>query len=399
MPSVTTSASIVRYRSLFGNRSDIQTQSAWTKTKTWNRTPGYRALVASGSRLPDQPFAYRYITASGGSASFYGGNLTYSEGFYVFPGYLTVDSDLVSRVLLDLVDKAKGQQWNVPVFVAEGRKTAQMVYSRAVHLAMMVRELRRGRIDRFAAMFHDSVSRPSRRMKNRWKTDLGRDAVTAHADIWLEAQYGWVPFMLDVRNAVNALMDVIEEPANTVGTVRTRRRRSDVFVSPEELMYSWATQGVRTWCAARVYDSQQVRATWRFSPGVNDLPGRFGLLNPLEVVWELVPFSFVADWFFPIGDYLSALDAPFRFNHVGGTYGVRRERLSDWYKTRDQLAASTPTSGSATTTMLYVQRLPITSVPNVRLSTLRFDPKIGAARAVSGVALLAQQLSRLGKVR
>jgi hypothetical protein len=34
-----------------------------------------------------------------------------------------------------------------------------------------------------------------------------------------------------------------------------------------------------------------------------------GLLNPLSLAWELLPYSFVADWFVPIGGYLNTLDA------------------------------------------------------------------------------------------
>jgi hypothetical protein len=34
-----------------------------------------------------------------------------------------------------------------------------------------------------------------------------------------------------------------------------------------------------------------------------------GLTNPLVVAWELVPFSFVVDWFLPLGDWLNGLDA------------------------------------------------------------------------------------------
>lgn len=36
---------------------------------------------------------------------------------------------------------------------------------------------------------------------------------------------------------------------------------------------------------------------------------QFGLANPTAVAWELVPFSFVADWFVGIGDYLAAQTA------------------------------------------------------------------------------------------
>jgi hypothetical protein len=34
-----------------------------------------------------------------------------------------------------------------------------------------------------------------------------------------------------------------------------------------------------------------------------------GFTNPINLLWELLPFSFVADWFLPIGNYLEALTA------------------------------------------------------------------------------------------
>jgi hypothetical protein len=37
-----------------------------------------------------------------------------------------------------------------------------------------------------------------------------------------------------------------------------------------------------------------------------DVVGLSGLKDPLSVAWELLPYSFVADWFIPIGDFLQA---------------------------------------------------------------------------------------------
>lgn len=33
------------------------------------------------------------------------------------------------------------------------------------------------------------------------------------------------------------------------------------------------------------------------------------MLNPQSIAWELTPWSFVIDWFIPIGNYLNNLDA------------------------------------------------------------------------------------------
>lgn len=36
------------------------------------------------------------------------------------------------------------------------------------------------------------------------------------------------------------------------------------------------------------------------------IPQLLGLTNPELVAWELVPYSFVADWFIPLGDWMAA---------------------------------------------------------------------------------------------
>lgn len=58
------------------------------------------------------------------------------------------------------------------------------------------------------------------------------------------------------------------------------------------------------------------RATWKKSQDVDayvwydiEKTANFIVGNPLELAWELVPYSFVVDWMIPIGDYLISLDA------------------------------------------------------------------------------------------
>jgi hypothetical protein len=40
---------------------------------------------------------------------------------------------------------------------------------------------------------------------------------------------------------------------------------------------------------------------------IRSLVGAFGLNNPLKAFWQVLPFSFVADWFFRIGDHLDTV--------------------------------------------------------------------------------------------
>ena len=52
----------------------------------------------------------------------------------------------------------------------------------------------------------------------------------------------------------------------------------------------------------RVKQGMQIKVS---NPNVL-LANRLGLLNPISVAWELVPFSFLIDWFVPVGNYLDS---------------------------------------------------------------------------------------------
>jgi hypothetical protein len=141
------------------------------------------------------------------------------------------------------------------------------------------------------------------------------------------------------------------------------------------------------------------RAKWRFKAKAADLPGLFGLVNPFEVAWEIVPFSFVADWFLPIGRYLSALDVPLRFEHIGGSKGWRMQEMATTTPTYATYGgAQVPAvSGICTLHRVTGWRKKLTSAPTPSFSDMTFRPGLNATRATSAVALLWQQASRLGR--
>lgn len=49
--------------------------------------------------------------------------------------------------------------------------------------------------------------------------------------------------------------------------------------------------------------------------------------NPIEWAWEIIPFSFVVDWAFPIGDWLGSLDAMNGVKSAIGTVTTKREYI------------------------------------------------------------------------
>lgn len=377
--------------------------------RNYENTPNFRALRSAGIPLPEnsffttvwKPYSSKVKMTTNWSSPPSQSSLTWSGERYLPVGLFftpqgVIDS-LTFQVQNDLISKAKGSQFNAPVFLAEGKKTAAMVASRAEHLVKMLVYLRKGDIVNFSRMFHSSVS-PSRRRKASWKEKLKSDPTNAAANIWLEASYGWTPFVLEVQSAVNTLMDVVDRPENRVMRVRSNRSSRMEIEGSADRLFSWGVGYYEIFGKPTSVCDISVRAKWSFEPLIGDLPGKFGLTNPLEVAWELVPLSFVADWFLPIGDYLSALDAPFRFRHVSGSVGYRISEDTSYSPTYWYPYANSSVEMFMAMRSVRAWRRVLTSVPVPNLLDIGFlGGGLGVNRVVSSISLLRQQLNRLSK--
>lgn len=166
--------------------------------------------------------------------------------------------------------KVLDQDFNAPVFLAEASKTVDMVFGKAQQLHRAYRAFRRGNL--VAA-----------------RNALGVNSSKGWSNNWLEYKYGWMPVLQDIHGAARTLADIQYKP------------RNHVFHSRVKSVAMWNGNGMngaihyeaKAWCRVRVN-----------TPSLS-LGNKIGLLNPLTVAWELVPFSFVADWFVNIGDCIA----------------------------------------------------------------------------------------------
>jgi hypothetical protein len=106
-----------------------------------------------------------------------------------------------------------------------------------------------------------------------------------------------------------------------------------------------------------------------------------GLTNPLNVAWELVPFSFVVDWFIPIGDFFNGLIPPQGISNVSGSLTTKLRIFVD---------AEVFSEGryrfpmSAQSAVKY--RNPITEIPRYHL--VGADINLSKNQIASGLSLL-----------
>lgn len=108
----------------------------------------------------------------------------------------------------------------------------------------------------------------------------------------------------------------------------------------------------------------------------------FSLGNPLEVAWETVPFSFVADWVINIGDTLKALDALKGVEALTGTL-TRKEK---YHHIRPYLPGKFPWRVMPQLFYESHERTVLTTIPMPRLP--EWKPSDSYRKIANGLALL-----------
>lgn len=367
--------------------------------KDWVRTPNFRMLKAQGN-LPLNP--YERLKTYNGGLNVRSRTSTYLQvGPDVDPqgvphGFISrkvEDScpgvvfalvpeygNFQSRFAMDakLVAKMKGQQWALPVFVGELGATVDLVTSTATRIYRSYKALRRGDLRAFARVLR--LEQPSNRKVAKFNRGYGRNARDAAASTWLEYSYGWVPLLADVYDAAELLAEqVSQKPDWTLVTVRATTRES----RKTSLTGSSSTGEITKYAyRADTTSNSSLRGVWRFHPLPGTLPAKLGLANPLYVAWNLLPLSFVADWFLPIGDYLDALDAPLHYRHKDFTVGVHVD------STRDYTNIGEGTWDTFSTGAIYDRAIVQGGPPDPSITDMRFKIPNTWQKAVSAISLL-----------
>lgn len=135
-----------------------------------------------------------------------------------------------------------------------------------------------------------------------------RKIVENLADAWLEAQYGWRPLMSDIKAGSDALSRYVKgQPLDTRRI--TGRGESNAISEPESTVtkiyngFRWQyTTRTTSNCIVIYRGAVRVKAR---DPRVMDpaLLG-FDLASWAPTLWELVPYSFLIDYFSNVGDMI-----------------------------------------------------------------------------------------------
>lgn len=125
---------------------------------------------------------------------------------------------------------------------------------------------------------------------------------SALADLYLQARYGLRPLIGDISDVANALLDDRYGDRRTARGFETYREERTVAASQDK-----ANQ-IRHFYTDTEVCSVEVRSGYLYDWKIEVIAGAFGmdLRNLPRAAWELIPMSFVADWFLNIQDLISA---------------------------------------------------------------------------------------------
>jgi hypothetical protein len=287
-----------------------------------------------------------------------------------------VDLDLKAKA--KLLSGLKQQTVNLAVAVGEGRQTVNLLTQKAMQIARSGLALRK--LDFAGAA--KALGVPPRGDASR------RSRYQTVAQNWLELQYGWKPLMSDIYGAAEFLA------RQNYYQIRSRLRSSSSRPDTRVVLDVQPTRIVNT-TRSNTYTVTYV--VYFSEPHGGNPATSLGLTNPLSVAWELVPFSFVADWFLPLGDYFNNVDSTIGATFVKGC--VTRFWKGQAVQTVD---GKTVTVGTRTDEYdirkkfssfgVHCSRSVLTDFPSN--SFPRFKNPFSALHTANALALIAQVFSK-----
>jgi hypothetical protein len=269
--------------------------------------------------------------------------------------------------------KLKDQSVNLAQAYAERKQAAVMFEDFGSRILKAYKALRKADV----VGVYDALS-GGKKLPRGWKKQFSRTAQQV-GDHWLAWQYGVRPLISDIKGSI--------EEIYKVRSVQPLIRRVRVSI-PERKVFFPGSGGLNP---TTHKSSGYVVAYAEFNSGASSFDQtaqRLGLTDPLLLAWELIPYSFVIDWFLNVGSFIQA---------TGTISGLKRIGISETavYHT-DAVNINAQYGGLATYTSIQKNRTFTTVLPGATLTFSKkpFGDLLGGNfdRVYSALALARQPL-------
>lgn len=283
------------------------------------RTPGFRSLRRR--QLPVNPFSCTIVKTNDTMGfDLRNGPEAWTCSYRWFPSSTrllvpaapTHDVRAYNVALRRIIDSAEIQlNGNLAQDLAQWSQTTRLIGDTAMRLSRAIKEVRLRNFETAAwTLFSTSPEHVRERgyPKNvAFHKGHYPSVSKSLADNWLAFQYGWKPLLQDIEGSMRSLADYYHKNPNLVRTARASASfETETVVPIGNLSTTFTKCGDMT-----VITKSSCKIGFRYTVAsrLTQFLAQTGFTNPINLLWEVLPYSFVVDWFLPIGPYLETLSA------------------------------------------------------------------------------------------
>lgn len=266
-----------------------------------------------------------------------------------------------------LLTKMTNNPVDLGVALGEYRETANFLASAMVKTVHATRAIRKGNISEAVQVITGRVPKGQRARITKDRADYGRmklgksyqaddprfnkmcDVVLGDTSRWsavplsaagtvLMTNYALKPLLSDVAGVMEAY-DKAYKGEHKMSFTKGYPGMGAKWLERKIDLYRNVTWSPGNSMTRRVTGTWRVGARARIDLTIQNEVIRtldsLGLLNPISTGYELIPFSFVFDWFTGLGDYLQQINPPQGYNFSDGYYVIKTQ--SEISSTIDQV--------------------------------------------------------------
>jgi hypothetical protein len=232
---------------------------------------------------------------------------------------------VANKALKNLNNNANtGVQANIAQNIGEFKQFSNMVAKTAARLTGAILSVKKGNFSQASEfLFSGQKRRPQMAAGNPSRTK-------SLASNWLEFQYGWKPLLNDVDESMRLLSNyMIGSTGSQWVTGSSNQVRSEVI--PLFDIPGGKKIG-HEFCST--FYSSRYGIEFKIDNSTTSFLSQLGFTSPVNLVWELLPYSFVVDWFLPVGEFLNSFSAGEGLLFVKGyqtNFGRRHSQIYCYY--------------------------------------------------------------------
>jgi hypothetical protein len=274
------------------------------------------------------------------------------------------DAKARNRVILE----AKNQKVDLGQVFAERHQTVLLFETTVKRVVRTVRYLRHANWNGAA---NELGIKPSRAQHAAFSKAHRKNPKQAIAQGWLELQYGWRPLLQDIYGSLELVQQ--KQARNIPSRVQKSASEEDAPARSD------ISNGLITYITSQKRRTVVKYVLYYSTPReILHTLSEVGITNPALVAWELLPWSFVVDWFLPVGNYISSWDAVVGLTFEKGVQTVFQEVIQEvttvggtLYENggRDSIVGKTSLQQSCH--IVIINRTPLVGFPHVSLPAFK----------------------------